>query len=70
MVNFSIFDAIGNNNENNPIPDPTYEEWTRNKVQQSTKSNHELTAEAQTETKTQTREYFPISIYDSIGLVS
>jgi hypothetical protein len=70
MVNFSIFESIGSNNDN-PILE-SFDEWTRNKrelqVQQpsKSKSNHELTAAAQTERKTQTTEYF--SIFDSIGL--
>lgn len=66
MVNFSIFDFIGNDN---PVPIlESLDGWTQKKKlqvqQQPTKSNHELTA-AQRQTKTQT-EYF--SVFDSIGL--
>jgi hypothetical protein len=71
MVEFSIFDAIGNDNPV-PIPDYTFEDWisksNNNKLQvqqqPTTKSNHELTA---AQTNTQTEKYF--SIYDTISLV-
>jgi hypothetical protein len=68
MVNFSIFDSIGSNNDNTILE--SFYNWHKKKLQvqpPSSKSNHELTAAAvQTERKTQTKEYF--SIFDSIGL--
>jgi hypothetical protein len=59
MVNFSIFDVIGNDN------DFTFDERDYKKLQvPPAKLNRELTA-AQTEPQRQTKKYF--SIYDSIG---
>jgi hypothetical protein len=63
MVNFSIYDAIANDNPV-PIPD-SFEDWISKskKLQvQPTKSNRELTA-----AKAQTEKY-PSSIFDSMGL--